>query len=151
MEDLMARKAIAPHISEASAEFYAENFSTLHAGTTYALDLFPALYRRTLQDLKGIFIEPELMLMIDVFNATALMPQLAGQHLEIQVADGIELDGLDEKWKVDKKSILKKIETLPIFSAACIEIWANGFWYANEEAQKDLDGKQFKTWVKQLL
>jgi hypothetical protein len=147
----MARKAIAPHISEASAKFYAEIFANLHTGATYALDSFPPLYRRTLQDLKGIFLEPELMLMIDVFNSTALTPALAGQHLEIQVADGIELDGLDEKWKVDKEKILKKISALPLFSAACLEIWANGFWYANEDDQKDLDGKQFKAWVKQLL
>ena len=149
----MARKAIAPHISEASAKFYAENFTTLHAGSTYALDSFPTLYRRAFHDLKGVFSEPELMLMIDVFNSTALMPQLAGQHLEIQVADGIKLDGLDEKWKIDKKEMLKKIAALPIFSLACLEIWANGFWYADENGKKDKDltGKDFKEHMKQLL
>ena len=147
----MARKAIAPHISEASAKFYADQFTTLNYGTTYTLDSFPVLYQHTLHDLKSVFSEPELMLMIDVFNATALMPQLAGQHFEIQVRDGIELDGRAEKWKIDRDVMLKKIAALPIFSLACLEIWANGFWYGNEENQKDLDGEQFREWVKQLL
>ena len=149
----MARKAIAPPISEASAKFYADQFTTLNYGTTYTLDSFPVLYQHTLHDLKGVFSEPELMLMIDVFNATALMPQLAGQHFEIQVRDGIELDGLDEKWKIDKEALLKKIEALPIFSIACLEIWANGFWYADEKtrAKKDLSGKEFKEWVRPLF
>jgi hypothetical protein len=31
--------------------------------------------------------------MIDVFNATSIVPQMAGQHLAAQVADGIALDG----------------------------------------------------------
>jgi hypothetical protein len=143
----MTRKSTAPRIGDKSAEFYPGLFQSLNWGLEYTLDAFPALYRRTLHDLKGKFSRGELCLMIDVFNATALTPQLAGQQIGANVADGIELDHLDEKWEIDGDALNAKIDALTIFEASCLEIWANGFWYrSNPEEPLDIE-----TWVKQLL
>jgi len=147
----MPKKPIAPRISDRSAEFYPQIFSSLHFGTTYTLDAFPALYQRTLHDLRGKFGQGELSLLIDVFNSTMLTPQLAGQHLYLQAQDGMELDGLDEKWAVDREAFLKKLDALPVFAAACLEIWANGFWYREKNQDKDLTGDDFRVWMEPLL
>ncbi|MDD2657214.1 MAG: hypothetical protein PHD04_00950 [Candidatus Pacebacteria bacterium] len=145
----MARKSTSPRISETSAKFYPSVFPSRNAGLEYTADAFPALYRHTLHDLKGSFTRGELMLMIDVFNSTALTPIMAGQQLDIQVADGIALDHLDEKWKIDGAALNAKIAGLSIFQSACLEIWANGFWYRQE--QSDIVGEDFETWLAQLL
>lgn len=145
----MARKSTAPRIGEQSAKFYTSVFQSLNWGLEFTADAFPVLYRRTLHDLKGRFTRGELSLMIDVFNATALMPGLAGQHLDANVADGIDLDRLDEKWKIDGAALNAKIAALTIFQAACLEIWANGFWYRADAP--DPVGKDFDEWLAQLL
>jgi hypothetical protein len=143
----MPRKSTAPRIGEQSAKFYPSVFSSLNAGQEYTADAFPVLYRRTLHDLRGTFSRGELMLMIDVFNATALMPALAGQHIGATVADGIDLDHLDQKWEIDGAALNTKIAALSIFQAACLEIWANGFWY-RQNPEEPLD---IEAWAGQLL
>ena len=132
-------KATAPRISEQSAAFYPTVFRSLNSGLEYTLDAFPTLYRRALAEIKDIFIEAELKLIIDVFNATRLTAGIAGQHIGINVSDGIALDGLDTKWDIDAGQINAKITNLTSFQAACLEIWANGFWYSDENSKNDLD------------
>ncbi len=128
----MSKKATAPRIAEQSAKFYSEVFPSLNAGMEYVGDAFPLLYKRTLLSLKNIFSRAELCLLIDIFNGTFLTPNLAGQHLEIQVEDGIKLEGLDEKWEVDSEKLLGKIQSLKFFERVCLEIWAKGFWNKNQ-------------------
>lgn len=118
----------APRISDKSADFYRDKFESMNAGLEYVLDAFPALYRYTLDGLRGKFVQPELMLMIDVCNGLWLTPRMAGQHLSAQVADGIALDKLDEKWNIDGAELNGKIAGLSIFEAACLELWVQAFW-----------------------
>ena len=146
----MAKKATAPRIDSKAAEFYPGVFSSLNAGMIYVIEAFPDVYRRTLHGLRGQFARGELMLLIDVFNATMLTPGHAGQHLLIQVEDGIDLDKLDEKWGVTKGDLVAKIERLPLFSLACLEIWANGFWYRQTQP-KEFSNEEFEAWIAQLL
>jgi hypothetical protein len=134
-----------PNISDLSAEFYDNNFRSRNAGCEYALNAFPALYKHTMRRLKGYFEQSELKLIIDIFNATMLSPGLAGQHIGASVVDSIELDGTDKKWDINGKKLIKKINDLTPFEAACIELWANGFWYATDDTP-DLD-----EYLKQLL
>jgi hypothetical protein len=119
----------APRISDKSAEYIPTQFATLNAGLEYLVDAWPTLHRRAL-GVRGRFSAAELSLIVDVFNATALTPALAGQQLSISVADGIVLDGLAGKWDVDGGVLNAKIAGLTSFQAAALEIWANGFWYA---------------------
>lgn len=144
-------KPIAPRISDKSAEFLPENFRSLNAGAEYVIDSFPALYTRTLYELKfnltNKFTREELSLIIDVFNATALTSGHAGQHIIASVEDGCDLDGLGKKWEIKKTELIEKLKLLPIFSLACIEIWANGFWYGGPGSE----GRDLNTYINTLL
>lgn len=121
-----------PRISSKSADWYKGNFSSVNAGLEYTLESMPSLYRYTLDSLKGRFSRGELMLMIDVNNGLILTPRMAGQHLGAQVSDGIALDRLDDKWKIDGKELNKKVSGLTIFEAACLELWIGAFWENHE-------------------
>ena len=118
----------APRIAERSAEFYRANFGNLNAGAEYTLDAFPGLYRRTMGSLRGRFTRGELSLILDISNGLSLTAGIAGQHLGLQVADGIALDALDTKWGVDAHTLLGKIAGLTVFEAACLEIWGRAYW-----------------------
>jgi hypothetical protein len=124
----------APRISDKSAEFYRGTFGNLNQGLEYTLDVFPALYRYTLNALKGRFSRGELMLMIDVCNGLWLTPRMAGQHMDAQVSDGIALDHLDERWEINGQELNKKIGGLTIFETACLEIWVQAFWKQDEHS-----------------
>lgn len=139
----------APRISDSAAQFYPAIFPSLNAGLEFVADAFPVLYRRTLHGLKGRLERSELSLMIDIFNSTALRPGILGQHLAAQVSDGIALDHLDEKWEIDGKKLNEKIGKLTMFECACLELWANGFWY--RECDGELGRKEFDEWIGQVL
>lgn len=145
----------APRISDKSSEYIPTQFATINAGLEYLADAWPTLHRRSLAELKGRFSAAELSLIIDVFNATALTPALAGQQLAISVADGIALDGLDSKWGADAGALNAKIAGLTSFQAAAIEIWANGYWYAGastgESIEKKYDGLGLSKYLEALL
>lgn len=141
-------KKTAPTVTDATADFMPTLFRSRNAGCEFILNAFPSLYKRALGELKGRFTAGELSLVIDVFNATALTPELAGQTLEIQVADGIALDGLDSKWEVQKDKVLGKIRDLTAFHKTVLEIWGNGFWY--RAAARDRD-PELEEWLKALL
>ncbi len=138
----------APRVSEQAAKFYPSIFSSLNGGLEYMIESSPALYRRTLHNMKGRFEKGELSRLIDVFNATMLTPQMAGQHLAAQVSDGIALDRLDQKWGIDGNALNNKIASLTVFEAACLEIWANGFWYRHTS---ELTTEELDTWIEQIL
>ena len=126
-------KKITPRISDKTEQFLSENFKTINAGAEFTLEIFPVLFSRTLNSLKGRFTAEELSLMIDVFNTTILTTGIAGQHLHFGCVDSIELDGSDAKWDVDKTTFLNKTRDLKPFEAACLEIWVKGFWQGGHE------------------
>lgn len=140
----MARKSTSPEITEKSAEFYKTTWGSVNGGTTYILDAFPGLYKRTLHDLKGRFTRKELMLMIDVNNGLWLTPGISGQHMSAQVSDGIALDRIDEKWEIDGDTLNKKVADLSIFEAACLEIWIMAFWEQDDHGN-------IEDWVGELV
>jgi len=133
----------APRVSEGAAQFYPTIFSSLNAGLEFTIEGFPVLYRRTLHGLKGRFEQKELSLMIDVFNATSIVPQMAGQHLATKVSDGILLDRLDQKWEIDGKALNEKISKLTIFESACLELWAMG---QTQKTKGGQHGNQNEKW-----
>lgn len=136
----------APRISDKSAALYKSLCGNPNAGMEYIGDAFPALYRHTLDDLRGKFTRGELMLMIDVCNGLWLTPMMAGQHMIAQVSDGIALDGLDEKWEVDGKIMNEKIARLSIFETACLELWVQAFWQQEDHSNIEEYVKQLTTY-----
>jgi hypothetical protein len=119
---------LGPRVSDSAAAWLEYNFSSRGAGAEFVLEAFPELYRRALHSLKGRFSAGELSLMVDMLNATWIMPNLAGQHLEICASDSMALDGTDVKWGVDRAPFLAKIKALSLFERACLEIWCRAFW-----------------------
>ena len=134
-------------IPEKTKTWLLQNFKTKGAGAEYVLAAVPELYRRTLRDLKGRFTTGELSLMIDCVNATILTPQLAGQHLVINCVDSMELDGTASKWSVDRDGFTDSLQALSIFEAACLGIWARGFW---ESGTWEKEGGGLEEWVGKL-
>jgi len=122
-------KPVTPRIPPQTVEWLGEVFKNPTKGSGYSIEAFRSLYVRALHDLRGRFDKGELSLMIDVFNGTMLTPQLAGQQLIIQCVDGMDLDGLDEKWNIDREAFTEKLNALTLTEATALEIWANGFWY----------------------
>jgi hypothetical protein len=135
---MQGRKRIAPLITEGGWKFYGEIFPNTNAGVVFTLESFPELYKRALRELTGRFTRAELLLVVDVYNATALTPGMP--MVEAQVVDGMALDGLDAKWEVDRPELTAKVKGLTSFQAAALEIWANGYWYARSgEELRDLE------------
>lgn len=132
----MTKQAVGPRIEERSAQFYGELFDSLNQGATYALESFPAMYRATLaRELKGRFTTGELSLIIDNTNGLMLMPELAGQHLVLNISDAIAIEHLDERWSIDGETLVGKLQSLSLFQIAVLELWARGFWVQHTNSQ----------------
>ena len=135
-------KAIAPKILAESSEWYAKMFSTLNAGATFVLDSFPNFYAQTLSEMRGMFTQGELCMILDVLNGhgTILLtygsaPGPAGHHITVSIADSFDLyPGMyQEKWDIkDKDDFINRINNLPRFFKVCLEVWAAGFWENHE-------------------
>jgi len=135
---------IGPRISEASAKWLESNFETRNGGASFVLEAFPPLYRRTLQSALARLTDGEKKLIIDLHNAYAMTRQILGQVVILQVSDGIELEGMDKKWGVDKKHLLDTLHSMHPFDLACIEIWATAFWQAGHWDAPDAIEKYIK-------
>jgi hypothetical protein len=133
------RIGIGPRISEATGKWLEENFSSKNAGAEVILDAFPTLCKRALLSALAKLTVGEKSLIIDLHNAYAITTQALGQGVAHQVADGIDLDGMDKKWKVTKKAILTKLADMSPFDLACLEIWATAFWAADHHEKEGLE------------
>lgn len=85
------------------------------------------------------FSRGEQLMLIDIFNGTALTPGILGQHLIAQVEDSFALyPGMyEEKWEVDQKQMLEKIVSLTPWETIFLELWAVGFWALGKEDALD--------------
>ena len=127
------RKALGPKVTPQVFEFFDSTWEKPNTGATYILDAMPGLHRQTIKELYGMFSQNELFLMVDAMNGCMLTAQIAGNHLISNVADAIELDFLDKKWKIGKMDILRKLQDLTVFQTACLELWIQSFWHQHRE------------------
>lgn len=134
-------------IADQTAEWLQNHFDNRTAGGEYVLDAFPTLYRRCLHALRGKFDRGELMLVLDVLNGHFLTPGLVGQALELECADGIALNALDRKWKIDRDVFLGKVASLTVFERSCLEVWGRGFWASGSWEKPDGEIE----WMRPLL
>ena len=124
---------LAPRIWTRSADWYKQTFTSLNAGAEFTLEAIPTLCKQTVErELKGKFSQNELMLILEAGNGTMPAAAFAGQGINIQVQDGIALDKIDGKWKINGDKLIEKLANLTIFQAACLEIWASAFWERHE-------------------
>lgn len=133
LEVKMNIKSIGPKITEQAYNWLGSVFRTPNQGATYLLDAFPTLYKKTLFEIKDLFSSGELKSILDAFNSTILTPGLAGQHIQAQLEDAINLDNIHSKWQFEPQEFIKKISGLTAFQKAALEIWATAFWYGTEK------------------
>ena len=133
-------KNINARANERTEKYLTDNFRTKGAAAEYILAAWPAAARKFIGlDMKGKFTAGEIKLMIDVMNGTMLSPEMAGQHLPINVTDGIALDGLDEKWGVDAVQLNRALAGMSTPELMILEIWIKGFWHAVKDHGQDMD------------
>lgn len=53
------------------------------------------------------------------------------------MADSIQMEQLDKKWKVNGKAFVAKLQTLTIFELACLELWVQTFW--NQDKHNNIE------------
>jgi len=141
------KKNITPRISEKTRDWLADTFQSATWGAEFVLEASRVLYSRTLDDLKNKFSRGELMAMIDVMNAHALNSFTAGSELPLSLGDAMDLEGLAEKWQIDGPDLITRLSTLPAYDIACLEWWANGFWYGGGS---DRDERDIEAYVARL-
>lgn len=89
--------------------------------------------RHTLREIAGLFTENEAKLIVDVMNGTLYHSGVNPKSVLIaQVEDGCALDGLDEKWEVNKASLIEKLYRLTEHQAYVILSLAFEFWGSDE-------------------
>ncbi|MFH0825272.1 MAG: hypothetical protein V2B18_21180 [Pseudomonadota bacterium] len=138
---------ITTRVSEATEKWLTTNCRNKTSGAEYILDAFPTLYARTLLDLRGKFSGNEVALLIDAFNGTMLTPQLAGQHVIMSAADSMELDRTDEKWNVEPKDFLARLQALSHFERAVMEIFVRAYWESPETGDGLKNPGSLEEWV----
>lgn len=147
------KNRVQPYITPEAEKFFNDLFDQPSEGLSFALEAYPVLYRQGIRALQGKFSEPELMLMIDLSNGLILMPQILGQHMIAEVEDGCALERLDEKWSVDKKTLLQKLNGLTLLERSMLEIFCNSFWmHSGPDGEKgSYSGEELKKYISVLL
>lgn len=76
------------------------------------LDRYFSLLARARRELRELLSDGETMLIVDVLNSVGFWDTLGIYMVAHEVADGISLDRLDQKWKVDGKALIEKLSNL---------------------------------------
>jgi hypothetical protein len=132
----MYKKNIGPRIDDEVYDSYKliPAFKSSNAGVEYAMDVFPLLYKKTLLELKNIFLYNELKLILKVVIKQNLDLRTAGQYLLTSLSTAIEIDSLHEKYSVDPDSLMEKVDKLTAYQKACLELWAWG-WQKTDDIE----------------
>lgn len=81
------------------------------------------------RELRNILSDAEISLILDTFNGIAFADTVSIRYAWHEVADAIEMDRLDEKWKVDGKALVEKMKAMSfghlIALVDSVEIWWN--------------------------
>ncbi|BBO86742.1 hypothetical protein DSCO28_73080 (plasmid) [Desulfosarcina ovata subsp. sediminis] len=127
----MAKVNVGPKISIESADWLSEKFGTRNAGAAFAIEIFPSIFESTIGELRGRFEKAELGMILDVEN-NDLKEFLKGSpspEIKNSVFQAFNLyPGVYEKrWKVDGKTLNKKLSSLSLFQEFCLKLWV--CWY----------------------
>ena len=92
------------------------------------LERLYTLYRLALREVKLTL--PECWFLVDMLDGSLMDANTAGL-LWAEAEDAIALDGLDTKWQVDGKALVKKLKALSHVQALALVDAAERFWQAN--------------------
>lgn len=77
-----------------------------------SLERYFDLLARTRRELRQLFSDKEMDLILDALNGTAFFDTFGIYLVQHEIADAISMDGLDRKWEVDGKAMLDKMNAL---------------------------------------
>ena len=139
-----------PKISPMALEFYAEIFKTRNQGAEWAIEAMPRLARMTLaREVRGVCTMDELAIIVSSGRVVSLgladgvLNGRPGENLFGIVRDHGE--SLCNGSGVDYKNLLEKINRLPLFHAASLEVFVSQYWNGSAPLRVTLEG-----WVKPL-
>lgn len=78
--------------------------------------------------LSKLLSDDEVSLILDVLNGVAFHDQYGYQMIFAEVADGIELNKLDKKWKVNGKSLVAKVQGLNFCESVALADASERWW-----------------------
>lgn len=105
----------------------------------YVLTYHKLLYR-TITKLDNYFDSNELYCLFDIFNAIKYSPKIsANRFLLLETTDVLENEQwMIEKWKVDNKVLIDKINKLSEFQAFAMIMIIYKFWRDTDRYKDDL-------------
>jgi len=77
-----------------------------------SLERYFDLLARTRRELRQMFNDKEMGLILDALNGTAFFDTFGIYLVQHEIADAISMDGLDKKWEVDGKALRDKMNAL---------------------------------------
>ena len=128
-------KNIGPRISNDCWKWLETTFPSVTGGAKVVLEGTMTVYRRSLQELQGIFTADELKAMIDVMKGVNLPTFSTGKYLPSSIMDQITWEGLGERWHLDD-DFVSRLSNCTSFQIACLEWWAAGFWCSGAYHEK---------------
>lgn len=92
------------------------------------LDRYFALLARSLAEWRSQLSDEECALILDATNGTAFADTFSLSHLWAEIADAVDLDGLDRKWDVDGAALVGKIKTSGILGQTALIDASEQWW-----------------------
>ena len=126
-------------IEKKIAENIKKTFGVIEKGAHAMFTGWFAIQKRMMYELKEKFSKKELQLLIELQNSHILSPDACSPDmLSALVQDGCTYDGLDEKWKVNKDTLIEKVQKLSFSQSLILQTYLNNFWYGSKE-EKNMD------------
>lgn len=124
--------SVGPKVRASTMEALRRIFGTNNAAAVFAIEVLPMIYRRSLAEIRGRLTASEANLILDALNGSMLLqtehPELAGQHVRLNVADAISLTRADEHHGVDGEHIRSALASMTSAQLIALELWAGEFW-----------------------
>lgn len=112
-------------------------------GCAFILESFRHIYRQSLIDLKGIFTEYELIVMINAIEKSPISPEFSGRRLSSNLSDDLKFpDG-----ELVNPCILDELNKLSVAQLYFLEVWIHGYW----SQTKDKFQLMMREYIKPLL
>ena len=122
-------------------------FDDPERGMFFMLTAWVGIYRHSLSNITGLFEANELCMIVEVHHGGYVYPYNHNKSgVALLACDAMSLDGMADKWNIEKERFLAAVEQLTPAQAMCLQLWAVGYW----TAQKRGDATHLKDYVTQL-
>lgn len=117
---------ISPHILT-EVDQRAE-YGNVSGALARCLDRYFALLARSLAEWRNQLSDNECALILDATNGTAFADTFSLSHLWAEIADAVNLDGLDRKWSVDGQALVDKLQASGMIGQAALIDASERWW-----------------------